>query len=89
MGKLIDIALHRTAGEVVDRILEERGLAFFLKSTTGAPYVLDEHRLEIALELACRQVDHEPLPDARLSCLASLRRRLIACVAEAMVKVGY
>lgn len=72
---MFDIALQRAATRTVDGILEERGIAFFLVGPGRRP-IVDERRLEIALSMACRELPHEPDPQARASCLASIRRRV-------------
>lgn len=74
---------------MVERILDERGLTFFLRGAGSLPFALDDRRIDIAVEMAARQLAHEPLAAARESCFRHVRRHLITLVAEAMVKVGF
>lgn len=89
MADVIDITLHRTALDVMEEILERRGLAFFLKRAGALPFAIDDRRVAVVVELAARRSGRKPSEEARQTTRRALRRRLISLVAEAMVHVGY
>ncbi len=89
MADVIDITLHRATLDVVDRLLEERGLAFFLRREGSLPFALDARRIRMAVEVASRKVGRQPVPAAREACYRAVRRKLIARLAQAMVGVGF
>lgn len=89
MADVIDISLHRASLDVVDRLLEERGLAFFLRREGALPFALDARRIRMAVEVAARRIGRQPLPEARESCYRAVRRKLIDQLARAMVGVGF
>jgi hypothetical protein len=89
LAEVIDISLHRTALDVLEELLDKRGLAFFLKRAGALPFAIDDRRVAVAVELAARRIGRRPVEDARESCHRAVRRRLISLVAEAMVHVGF
>ena len=89
MADVIDISLHRASLDVVDRLLEERGLAFFLRREGALPFALDPRRIRMAVEVAARKAGRQPVPEAREACYRAVRRKLIARLAQAMVGVGF
>jgi len=89
LAEVIDISLHRTALDVVEELLDKRGLAFFLKRAGALPFAIDDRRVAVAVELASRRIGRRPLDEARESSHRAVRRRLISLVAEAMVHVGF
>lgn len=89
MADVIDISLHRASLEVVDRLLEERGLAFFLRREGALPFALDARRIRMAVEVAVRRIGRQPVPEAREACYRAVRRKLIDRLAQAMVGVGF
>ncbi|WP_373047340.1 hypothetical protein [Vulgatibacter sp.] len=89
MAEVIDITLHRTAIDVMEELLDKRGLAFFLKRAGSLPFAIDDKRVAVAVELAARRSGRRPVPEARESSHRAVRRRLISLVAEAMVHVGF
>jgi len=89
LAEVIDISLHRTALDVVEELLDRRGLAFFLKRAGSLPFAIDDRRVAVAVELAARRMGRRPHVAARESSHRAVRRRLISLVAEAMVHVGF
>ncbi len=88
MADVTDISLHRHLTSVVDRLLDERGLSFFLKAGGRAPFSLEPRRIHLAVQLAARKAGREPAEAARKSAFDKVRRRLIGELAKAMVGVG-
>lgn len=89
MAEVIDLALHQATLRVIDEILERRGLGYFLERRGGFPFALNEERVTFAMELASQKSGGGAAPEAVQSSERMLRRRLIALVAEAMIRVGY
>lgn len=89
MAEVIDITLHRSSLQVMEELLEKRGLAFFLKRAGALPFAIDDRRVAIAVELAARRSGRRPVEPAREGCHRAIRRKLITYVAEAMVHVGF
>lgn len=89
MAEVIDLALHQATLRVIDELLERRGLGYFLERRPRFPFALNEKRVAYAMELASRRIANQPRPEALESNERMLRRRLIALVAEAMIRVGY
>lgn len=88
MADVIDLALHRHLAAVLDHLLEERGISFFLKNGGRVPFTLDPRRVRLAVELAARRCERPPVDEAREAANARARKRLIAELAQAMVQVG-
>ncbi|WP_157370666.1 hypothetical protein [Vulgatibacter incomptus] len=80
--------LHRAAIQATDEILQRRGLGYFLEKTGAFPFALSEQRCAVVIEVARRRSGASRSQRADAS-LRMVRRRLIALVAEAMVRVGY
>ncbi|HWV37193.1 MAG TPA: hypothetical protein VN033_01830 [Vulgatibacter sp.] len=89
MAEVIDLALHQATLRVIDELLERRGLGYFLERRSRFPFALNEKRVAHAMELASRQLGSVPCAEAVASSERMMRRRLIALVAEAMIRVGY
>lgn len=89
MSEIIDLALHQASVQVVDDLLDRRGLGYFLEKGAKFPYALSKRRVELAIQLANRRIDSDPPPEAVQHCRRMVRRRLIALVTDAMLEVGY
>lgn len=88
MADVIDLALHRASNAVVTELLEERGLAFFMKRGGGVPFALDARRIKLAIDLAAKRVGHEVAAEAKKTAFDAQRKRLIGFVARALVSTG-
>jgi hypothetical protein len=88
LGKLIDLALHTGAADLVTRILEERGLTFFQHSPAEGVGI-DPRRVELAVDLALRQLPTAPLPGARETCLEAVHRRLSELLPRGRAGAGH
>ncbi len=88
MADVIDLALHRHLVAVLDHLLEERGISFFLKNGGRVPFTLDPRRVRLAVALAARRCEAVPVEQAREAAYVRARKRLIAELAQAMVQVG-
>lgn len=88
LAEIIDLHLQREALGRLDRLLDTRGLAHFLRPG-GLPSQLDEARVREVVAYATERIGRVPVPSAEASCYRAIRRRLIQGLAEAMVFVGY
>jgi len=89
LAEVIDLALHQATLRVIDELLERRGLGYFLERRARFPFALNDKRVALAMEMASERITNTPRPEAVESSERMLRRRLIALVAEAMIRVGY
>lgn len=88
LAVIIDLYLQREAFRRLERLLDTRGLAHFLKPG-GLPFQLDHTRVREVVFFAMQRLGRVPVPSAEVSCYRAIRRRLITGLAEAMVFVGY
>jgi hypothetical protein len=88
LADVIDISLTRHLTTTVDKLLEERGLEFFLKRSGALPFSIDARRIHLAVELAARKAGRKPAEAARKAAYEKVRKRLIKQVAAALVQVG-
>lgn len=91
MAEFIDLRLMSTATQLLDRLLERRGLRWFL--ATEGPRLLELERAKIDLVVEAgvqtlRRQGHDPLPLTIEHCRKQVRRRLIRLIAEAMLATG-
>ncbi len=86
---VVDLTLVSRARKVLERVLEERGLGFFLLATSRAPR-LDARRIAWVAAAARRQVGPRARrdPNALSRTRRVLRRELIRLVSVAMVQSG-
>ncbi len=90
MHNVVDLALCAEARRSLHRVLDERGLGFFVKPgrARAAPH-LDSRRIAWVVEAARRQVrGHHRDPDAVSRTRRVVRRELIRRLAERMVQAG-
>ncbi len=89
MPTVVDISLPADARLALHRILDERGLGFFVKQSAGRPPHLDSRRIAWVVEAARRR--GRPAvrdPDALTRTRRVVRRELIRRLAEGMVAAG-
>ena len=89
MPNLVDLSLCAEARRALHRVLSERGLGFFVKSSPGRGPHLDSRRIAWVVEVARRQSRGRHCdPDALARIRRVLRRELIRRLAETMVQAG-
>lgn len=90
MSIVVDLTLVSRARRVLHKVLEERGLGFFLKPESRRTPRLDPRRIAWIVELARRQVGPRVRrdPDALARTRRVLRRELIRRLADAMLQAG-
>jgi hypothetical protein len=87
---IVDLSLTAEARRALRRVLEERGLAFFLRGGRGVPAArIDNRKLAWVVEAASRRA-RRGVPDRdRVSRTRRiLRREIIRRLAEAKVSAG-
>jgi|GEM_PF-2492893 len=89
LAEIIDLQLHREAVSRLDHLLENHGLAHFLRPGARVLPTLDDERIRAVVAFAIERIGREPVPSAVDACYRAIRRRLIAGLAEAMVFAGY
>jgi hypothetical protein len=86
---VVDLTLVSRARKVLRTVLEERGLGFFLVSSSRTPK-LDPRRIAWIVAAARRQAAPRARrdPDALSRTRRVLRKELIRLLSEAMVQAG-
>jgi hypothetical protein len=86
---VVDLTLVSRARKVLRTVLEERGLGFFLVSSSRTPK-LDPRRIAWVVAAARRQAAPRARrdPDALSRTRRVLRKELIRLLSEAMVQAG-
>ncbi len=89
MPNVVDLTLTAEARRSLHRVLDQRGIGFFLKRTRRGPAKLDPRRIAWVVEAAARRT-HAPAadPDALSRTRRVIRRELIRRLAESLVEGG-
>ncbi len=90
MPNVVDLSLTAEARRTLRRILQDRGLSFFLKGGRGGPAArIDNRRLAWVVEAASRRT-RRGVRDANAVSRTRriLRREIIRQLAVAMVRAG-
>lgn len=89
MPNVVDLTLVSKARRILRALLEERGLGFFLDTSTRAPR-LAPRRIAWVVEAARRQVGPRARndPNALSRTRRVVRRELIRLLSEAMLQAG-
>jgi hypothetical protein len=87
---VVDLALCAAARRALHRVLQDRGLGFFVKPGRGRSPHLDTRRIAWVVEAARRRARAKapPDPDALSRTRRVLRRELIRRLADGMVRAG-
>ncbi|MBR2980057.1 MAG: hypothetical protein IKC51_09015 [Myxococcaceae bacterium] len=91
MAELIDLRLMFETNRLIDRLLERRGLRWFLVAEGPRLFELEKSKLDLVVDAgtqALRRQGSEPDPRAIEHCRKLSRRRLIRLIAEAMLATG-
>ncbi len=89
MQNVVDLTLVSRARRVLQQTLEERGLGFFLVSSSRSPK-LDSRRIAWVVEAARRKVGRRARndPNALSRTRRVVRRELIRLLSDAMLRAG-
>ncbi|HET9597670.1 MAG TPA: hypothetical protein VFP65_18930 [Anaeromyxobacteraceae bacterium] len=89
MPNVVDLSLAAEARRALERVLEERGLGFFVKTGLGRAPHLDSRRIAWVVEAARRARRARPRdPDALTRTRRVVRRELIRRLAHQLVQAG-
>lgn len=91
MAEIIDITLVADTRRFFHKLLETRGLAYFLRHDGPRPFQIEPSKVELVLRTAARRrPSHLPLPPtpAMDHCRREIRRELIRRVVETMLQTG-
>jgi hypothetical protein len=91
MADIIDLSLVTDVRRLFHKLLETRGLSYFLKGEGDRLFHIEPARVELVLRTALRaRPEHlAPPPDVAVDyCRKEVRRELIRRVAEAMLQTG-
>ena len=90
-AEIIDLALVKTSRRCLKKLLDARGISYFLDPQARKPFRLDPSRMEMVVRTAVRlRPDDLPEPSLRdlKRCREEVRRELIQHVAALMLQVG-
>lgn len=89
-AEIIDLALVADAKRTLKKMLEARGLAYFLRQDARRPFQLEPTRVELVLRTAARGREKHRRPHVRAVDYArtEVRRTLIRHVVAEMLQTG-
>ncbi len=89
MPNIVDLTLTAEARRSLHRVLDQRGIGFFLQRCRREPARLDARRIAWVVEAAARRTRRATAdPDALARTRRVLRRELIRRLAESLVEAG-
>ena len=91
MAEIIDLTLLTRSRRLFLKLLEARGLAYFLREGARRPFQIEPSKVSLVVRTAARgrSGQHRPPPRKALEyCREEIRRDLIRRVAEEMLKTG-
>jgi hypothetical protein len=91
MAEIIDLALVADARRYFHKLLDSRGIAYFLRNEGQHLFQIEPTKVEMVVRTAARaRPAHLPRPPQRAvdHCRKEIRRELIRRVVEAMLQTG-
>jgi hypothetical protein len=91
MAELIDLGLVGDARRVLKKLLDEKGIRWFMSGEGARLIELDQKKVDLVVRTAERGRKRKglaPLPTVQEHCRKQVRRELIRRVAFAMLKTG-
>lgn len=91
MADIIDLTLLADVRRYFQKLLDTRGLTYFLKKEGHRLFQIEPSKIELVLRTAIRtrKPDQPRPPDQAIEhCRAEIRRELIRRVASAMLQTG-
>jgi hypothetical protein len=92
MTEIIDLSLIQESRTLLKRLLDRRGLAYFLARDGQRLFSLEKEKVDLVVKTAVTKLDKKGRavhPKAVEQCRLEVRRELIKRVTEAMMRVGY
>ncbi|MFY0573321.1 hypothetical protein [Cystobacter fuscus] len=91
MADIIDLSLLADSRRYLSKLLDTRGLSYFLQKEGARLFHLEPSKVELVLRTALRSREGtlpKPHPKAIDHCRKEIRRELIRRVASAMLQTG-
>ncbi|MGQ0506953.1 MAG: hypothetical protein ACT4TC_16705 [Myxococcaceae bacterium] len=91
MADIIDLTLVADARRFFHKLLDARGIGYFLRKDASRPFQIEPAKVEMILRTATRsRPAHlpKPPPTAVEHCRKQIRRELIRRVVECMLQTG-
>ena len=91
MAELIDLGLVGEAQRVLHKLLDEKGIRWFMAGEGARLIALDQKKVDLVVRTAARDRRRQgmrPLPAVQEHCRRQVRRELIRRVTFAMLKSG-
>ena len=90
MAQIIDLALVADARRYLSKMLETKGLSWFLRQDARRPFQLEPTRVELVLRTAARSRERTRRPHLRAveHARKEVRRELIRRVVAEMLQTG-
>jgi hypothetical protein len=90
MAEIIDLALLSDARHYLHKLLDTRGLAYFLRVDPRRPFELEPQRVDLVLRMAAKRTGRSNKPHYKAveHARTEIRRELIRRVVAQMVQVG-
>ncbi len=92
MGDLIDLTLVADAQRYFHKLLDTRGIGYFLRKEGGRPFEIEPAKVELIVRTAARarptHLPKAPRPAIEYA-RKQIRRELIRRVAESMLMTGF
>ncbi|MFT3839761.1 MAG: hypothetical protein QM723_22435 [Myxococcaceae bacterium] len=91
MAEIIDLALLSDARHYLHKLLDTRGLAYFLRPDPKRPYELSPERVNLVLRVAAKKPGRSGKPHQKAveHARTEIRRELIRRVVAEMVQTGF
>lgn len=90
MADIIDLSLVAASRKTLQKLLDARGINYFLKADARQPFRLDPTRVDLVIRTAAKlgKSPHKPAPHAWEHARKLIRRELIRRVVGEMLQVG-
>jgi hypothetical protein len=91
MADIIDLTLLTDAKRYCRKLLDARGISYFLRKDSARPFQLEPAKVELVIRTAARKrPGHLPKPPAPAleHCRREIRKELIRRVVDAMLQTG-
>jgi len=89
MAEIIDLSLVAESRKHLRKLLDTRGVAYFLKADPSTPYQLEPKKVDLVVRTAARtRKQAAPNPKAYEHARKLVRRELIRRVVAAMLQTG-
>ncbi len=88
MGDLIDLSLVAASRRTLEKLLDTRGINYFLKTDAKQPFRIEPSRVDLVVRTAAKLGKHTPPPKAYEHARKLVRRELIRRVVGEMLQLG-